>query len=372
MPTRFTKKHIDRCVESATYQTGGLKLDREAGIVSGVKVLGWSGKGGQRIYQRRAVEQALPLYDGVVVNLNHVKVSETDMSQPNRSVTERFGRIINPEIREDGLYGDLKFNRKHYWADTFIGWVESDPGAIGLSHDAILQGPMLKDGKRNIESIPKVFSVDIVADPGSTHGLHEDATPDEPESEASTGMEDLEEPNDAEEHLCSFIVSLIKDKSLSMAERKAKVMEAMKLLDDDDEEGEEPEEEESDEKDEPEEKPESKDKPEKKMETPSKESLALNDAERAELDAYRADKARRAQESKAREKCKVADLDEYLVTDTFVDVLARAQESQWETLIADRKLQVGSSEPRSTLPTGGKGKTVTLEDFEKHMLGKGK
>lgn len=376
MPTRFTKKHIDRCVESATIQEkGSLKLDREAGIVRGVKVLGWSGKGGQRIYQRRAVEQALPLYDGVVVNLNHVQASENDLSHPNRSVTERFGRIINPRVTDDGLFGDLKFNRKHYWAETFMGWVDDDPSAIGLSHDAILQGPMLKDGKRNIESIPKVFSVDIVADPGSTRGLHEDMTPDEPDPEgASVGMEDLDdESGDAEEHLCSFIVTIIKDKSLSMNERKAKVMEAMKLLDDEDSEGEEDEAPESDEKGEkekPDEKDEKEDKGKPKM-SEAKESLALTDAERAELDAFRAEKTRREQESKARNKCKVAELDEHLITETFVDILSRSQESKWDALIEDRKVQVGTREVTSSAPSPGGKKNMTVAEIEKLLLGKG-
>lgn len=374
MPTRFTKKHIDRCVESATFQTGSLELDREAGIVRGVKVLGWSGKGGQRIYQRRAVEQALPLYDGVVVNLNHVQASENDLSHPNRSVTERFGRIVNPRITDDGLFGDLKFNRKHWWAETFMGWAEEDPSAIGLSHDAILQGPMLKDGKRNIESIPKVFSVDIVADPGSTKGLHENMTPDEPDPDgASMGMEDLDdESGDAEEHLCSFIVTIIKDKSLSMDQRKAKVMEAMKLLDDED--GEEPDEDEEDETPEPDEKEKPVEKPEDKGKSKmseAKESLALTDAERAELDAFRAEKVRREQESKARNKCKVAELDEHLITETFVDILSRSQESQWEKLIEDRKIQTGSREPSSTPPTPGGKRTMTLAEIEKQLLGKG-
>lgn len=369
MPTKFTKKHIDRCVESATIQTkGSLKLDREAGIVHGVKVLGWSGKGGQRIYQRRAVEQALPLYDGVVVNLNHVQAGENDLSHPNRSVTERFGRIVNPRITDDGLFGDLKFNRKHYWAETFMGWVEDDPSAIGLSHDAILQGPMMKDGKRNIESIPKVFSVDIVADPGSTKGLHENMTPDEPDPDgASMDMEDLDnDDGDAEEHLCSFIVSIIKDKSLSMNERKAKVMEAMKLLDD---EGGDDEESEPDDEDDDKEEKEPKDKGKPMAE--GKESLPLTDAERAELDAFRAEKVRREQESKARNKCKVAELDPHLITDTFVDILSRSQESMWEKLIEDRKVQVGSKEPSSTPPTPGGKKTLTVQDIEQRLLSKG-
>ena len=352
---KYTRKHIDRCVESATYQQkGSLRLDRDAGIVYGVKVLGWSGKGGQRIYRRPAVEKALPLYDGAVVNLNHAKVSDTDLTVPDRDVTTRFGRIINPRVTDEGLYGDLKFNRKHWYADTFTGWVEDDPAAIGLSHDAILQGPTTSDGKRSIESIPKVFSVDLVADPGSTKGLHEDNTPEEEHTDASIDMDDMNDDDggdDAEEHLCSYIVSIVKDKSLSVKERMAKINDAMKLM-----EGSEEEPEESN--------PEPEMKDEK---TEGKESLALSDAERVELDALRAEKQRRGQESKARQKCIEAELPEYLVTDTFVDVMTRSQESAWEGLIKDRKVQVGEK-PTSIPPTPGN-KKPSLDEFEKFVRG---
>lgn len=378
MTAKYTRKHIDRCVESATYQTGSLKLDRDAGIVYGVKVLGWSGKNGTRVYKRPAVEKALPLYDGAAVNLNHAKVEPGDMRRPDHDVTKRFGRIINPRITGDGLYADLKYNRKHWYADTFTEWVDTDPGAIGLSHDAILQGPVNANGTRSIESIPRVFSVDLVADPGSTKGLHEDDSPEDDEGVmegASQDMSDLENDDygDAEEHLCSFIVSIIKDKSLSMDERKSKVLEAMKLLDDsggDD----------GDVDDEKKPKDKSKDtpKPEKKdmADTKGTESVALTDAERLELDDLRREKHERAQESKARTLCTKAELDPKLVTDVFVGLMVRAQESAWEGLIADRKLQVGSSErPTSSPPTPGdkNGKnTRSLDDFEKFVCGETK
>lgn len=369
-PAKLSRTHPDRCVESqATYQQkDSLRLDRDAGIVYGVKVLGWTGQGGKRLYRRPAVEKALPLYDGAVVNLDHVTGSESDFRRPDHPVTKRFGRLKSPEIRDDGLYANLRYNTKHTWAPAFEWFVENDAEALGMSHDAILSGPTLADGKRSIESISKVFSVDIVGDPGSTKSLFESMGADY-RSDASVDMSDVGDPDDSDfhegdEHLCNFVTSVLRDKSLDKAAKLAKITAAMDLMSDDDTgEAPEPNEEETPDKELP---PEPEAKKKKPMSEQAKESTGatpLSDAERLELEAFRAAEKRRVTESKAKAHCAKAELDEELVTETFLKSMIRATESEWEDMIADRKRQ-GGQVPKSS---GAGTSKPTIDDFAKSL-----
>ena len=49
-----------------------LRVDRAAGVIRGVKVLGLESKNG-RTYLAEALAQAVPLYEGAKVNVNHSK-----------------------------------------------------------------------------------------------------------------------------------------------------------------------------------------------------------------------------------------------------------------------------------------------------------
>src|SRR5574337_1960275 len=102
----------DRCQESATYQTDKVKLDKAKGILRDVKVLGFTSVK-KRNYQRNAVEKALPLYDGIRVNLDHVRGDGPDLRAPAVSIRNRFGRLFAPRLEPDGLYANLRYNPKH-------------------------------------------------------------------------------------------------------------------------------------------------------------------------------------------------------------------------------------------------------------------
>lgn len=145
------------------------KVDRENNVIRGVKILS-VGEGSSGVYENDVVRAAAPLYENAKCNVNHMKGDA-----PFRSFESRMGRIKNVSFVENsGLYGDLNYNPKHPLAEMLVHFAENDPGAIGLSHYA--QGPKsLKNGKSVVESIKKVHSVDLVADPGSTAGLYESA-----------------------------------------------------------------------------------------------------------------------------------------------------------------------------------------------------
>ena len=135
-------------------------------LVKNVKVLGQRSRNG-RYYPLDVMQKALSKYDGIVVNLDH---------KPNepRSVLERFGRIINPRLESDGIYGDLEFNTGHAWAGAFEYFVQNQPDAIGLSHAAIAKTRMdHKTGEEIVEDITELDSVDIVHSAATNKNLFE-------------------------------------------------------------------------------------------------------------------------------------------------------------------------------------------------------
>lgn len=155
----------------------GARVDRVAGIIRGVKILGRISRNG-RTYTAEALRNAAGLYEGKVVNVDHLRNS-TD----RRSYQDRIGRLQNIAAREDGLYGDLHYNPKHALAEQLVWDAEHSPGNVGLSHDAVGK-TVHRDGRDVVEQIESVRSVDLVADPASTAGLFEGIDPTQAAAEA--------------------------------------------------------------------------------------------------------------------------------------------------------------------------------------------
>ena len=157
-----------RLVEYTDNRGAMLRVDADKGIIAGVKVLGLTSKNG-RDYLPEAVRGAISLYEGVKVNVNHPSGSATK----SRGYEERIGKLSNVAFREgDGLYADLHFNPKHALAEQLAWDAEHAPENVGLSHNA--QGTTRrKQGRLVVESINRLESVDLVADPATTAGLFE-------------------------------------------------------------------------------------------------------------------------------------------------------------------------------------------------------
>lgn len=152
-----------------------LSVDAAAGVVKNVKVLGSQSQNG-RTYTEQAMRQALPLYEGSKVYLNHpVKAGEP------RRVEDRFGEMRGVSYRPgEGLFAEqFIYNPKHPFAEAFAWNAEHAPHALGFSHN-VTGRTSVKDGKTVVEAITKVASVDLVAEPATTRGLHESIEPGEP------------------------------------------------------------------------------------------------------------------------------------------------------------------------------------------------
>ncbi len=149
-----------------------LRIDRDAGVLRGVKLLGLASKNG-REYPEATLARAAALYEGAKVNVNHPKGHPL----APRDYQDRLGTIKNVAARPgEGLFGDLVFNPRHALAEQLVWDAEHAPENVGFSHNV-----QARTGRRGeitvVEEILAVQSVDLVADPATTRGLFESETP---------------------------------------------------------------------------------------------------------------------------------------------------------------------------------------------------
>ena len=143
-------------------------VDVAGGLIKGVKIVGLTADVKGRDYSAKALRDAVPLYEGKSVNLNHIKPGEA------RKVEDRFGRLQNVRFVEGkGNFGDLRFNPEHPRAKQIAWFAKEMPEQLGLSHHSF--GVCRRVGDREVvESIRTVKCIDLVEDPATTKGLFED------------------------------------------------------------------------------------------------------------------------------------------------------------------------------------------------------
>lgn len=149
-----------------------LWVDRASGVIRGVKLLGLRSKNGRR-YQEHALAEAVSLYEGAKVNINHPKGHPLSP----RDYQDRLGVICGVEFRpQQGLFGDLHFNPKHSLSEQLMWDAEHASHNVGLSHNVLARTSREGD-ETVVEAITKVQSIDLVADPATTRGLFEQEAP---------------------------------------------------------------------------------------------------------------------------------------------------------------------------------------------------
>ena len=160
-----------------------LRVDRQTGVIRGIKVLGLRSRNG-REYLPEALARAVGLYEGAKVNVNHPKGHPL----APRDYQERIGVIRNVAHRPgEGLFADFHFNPKHYLSEQLMWDAEHAPESVGFSHN--VQARTRRQGeKTQVEEIMQVHSVDLVADPATTRGLFEEISTADivPKAEAGT------------------------------------------------------------------------------------------------------------------------------------------------------------------------------------------
>lgn len=162
-----------------------LHVDRAAGVIRGVKLLGLTSRNCRR-YREQALLDAVGLYEGAKVNINHPKGHPL----APRDYQDRLGVVRSVEFRAaQGLFGDLHFNPKHALSEQLVWDAEHAPQNVGLSHNVVARTS--RNGAETVvDAIAKVQSIDLVADPATTSGLYEHSDADVVELPVRGGAED--------------------------------------------------------------------------------------------------------------------------------------------------------------------------------------
>lgn len=167
-----TEQVVQEFVDSA-----GIRLRSESarGVLRGVKLLGLRSRNGRR-YAEKALRDAIGLYEGSKVNVNH----PTHDPLAPRDYRDRLGVVRNVRFqRGSGLFGDLHYNPRHALAEQLAWDAEHAPENVGLSHNVLARTRRESD-ELVVEAITRVQSVDLVADPATTAGLFEACEPASP------------------------------------------------------------------------------------------------------------------------------------------------------------------------------------------------
>lgn len=167
MPAAYTARAEGPLFEQV--ETYGARVDRDACVIRGVKIIGTNSQRG-RTYTDRALAEAVPLYESAEINVEHPR-DERDQLKI-RPLVEGWGRLENVKhVPGVGLFGDLHYLQNHPYTPLFLERIEKGY-PIGLSHNA--RGKWRTEGNRTIvESIPVVISVDLVRRGAATKSLFE-------------------------------------------------------------------------------------------------------------------------------------------------------------------------------------------------------
>lgn len=159
-------------LRETVYLESAPNVDAEAGVLRGVKLLGMESRNKRR-YKREGMQKAVSLYEGLKIYVDH---PSRDDAGGERKLKDWAGVITKARFESDGIYGDVKLRKE---SEHFRGIIEAAtefPNAVGFSH--VADGDSDYEGDTEIvESIRKVFSVDLVTDPATTSGFFESQRP---------------------------------------------------------------------------------------------------------------------------------------------------------------------------------------------------
>lgn len=164
-----------------------LRIDRDAGIIYGVRALGAESRNthGERgveatEYAESAHDDAVRLYENLAVPTDHV----IDPKVRGRSVADPFGQLRNCRKSKDEqgrtiTVGDLHYYRTHPLAERVLEDVERQIGNYGLSHNAVSSRERVDLGRKRlvIEGLASAKSIDLVFRPASNRNLYESQEP---------------------------------------------------------------------------------------------------------------------------------------------------------------------------------------------------
>jgi len=161
MEEKLSKFLVEECFSEATF-------NREQSTIENVVLLGSSSKN-NHIYTEGCKARAVGMYEGAKAFVNHPSSEEEKTGR--RDVRNLAGQFTNPRFIDGKIRATFK-GLNNESGKLFVEIAESMPNIAGMSHNAIGKWRS-EDGKRIVEDITRVFSVDLVADPAQTQGMFE-------------------------------------------------------------------------------------------------------------------------------------------------------------------------------------------------------
>jgi len=151
--------------------SGSLAVDREAGVVRGVRIISPESRRGRR-YPTSVLQEAAPLYEDAPCGVGHGRDGKSIPSGTDSGTLGRFAWLSGVHEEGGGLSGDLNVIKSHPFAGTLFEAAERHPSLFGLSHAAI--GDFRWEGNTQVVTkITRVHSVDVVDSPATTSSLFE-------------------------------------------------------------------------------------------------------------------------------------------------------------------------------------------------------
>jgi hypothetical protein len=171
--------------EYVSSRDSGVTIDREQGLIRGVRILGIESRN-RRQYPAAIIKEAIALYEGCPVHISH----PTGNPKATRPYQDRIGNIEGCEQTPDGgLKGNIRYNPKHIMAEAVIWDAEKGTDNVGLSHVADCAYRVV-NGVEVIHKINKVYGCDIVCSPATNKSFKE-STEDETMDFSTITLEQL-------------------------------------------------------------------------------------------------------------------------------------------------------------------------------------
>lgn len=134
-------------------------------LVENVALAGPHSRNGYQ-YTEEALRQAVDLYNGKPVFLDHAGAGRSPL---HRSTRDLVGSIIQPRYEAGRLRGDIRVVDTES-GRTFLALIEAQTPGVGMSH--VVLAERSPDGQR-VERIQQVLSVDVVVNPATTNTFQE-------------------------------------------------------------------------------------------------------------------------------------------------------------------------------------------------------
>lgn len=138
------------------------KVNAESRVIENVPLLGRFSKNGYE-YAESAMKDAVPLYEGVHVFMDHLPKGGT------RSIRDLAGVVEKPRLTEGPIRGDVRTLDTDA-GRTLLALATANVRKLGMSH--VANGTKSKNGKV-VERIDAVASVDAVLNPATTSSFSE-------------------------------------------------------------------------------------------------------------------------------------------------------------------------------------------------------